>query len=738
MPEVEAPPLVSVVVPVYGVELYVEECLRSILTQTHAALQVIVVDDGSTDGSMAIVGRLAAEDDRIEIHTYPNGGLGRARNRGVAHARGEYLAFVDSDDVLPTGAIAALVGALETTHSDMATGNVERLTGYARRRSPQHQPALSSRVLRTNLAAKPDLVWSTTSCNSLFRRSFWKRASLRFAHDRLYEDMETTAHAYARAASVDVVGSVTYLWRLREDGSSITQQRTDPRNLEDRVLALEASRRWFATAGPDVLRAFDEKVAGMDLLLYAAAAVDSTPGMRTLLRRECRVASERLGGAPGLDSLPVRARVLHALIARKAWTALPVVVDYLREHGKALPLESAGDGEALLVLPSSLDGRRVPHLPDRTRRVHGDEVALDVTLEDVRWDHDVVELTGRARLRHLDPRHVQLELTAVAGDRRRALDSTVTQTSDGALFVARIPSAALIEPRVRAWDVEVRVQAAGATRTGPIVPGGLRGALAVVEARPCSDATVVTPVVTRGAPVRIDVRRPPFWVVEARVAGRVLDLVVEAAGPAQVVTATLTAPAAGAPVPAVVEPAGGDRFRVSATIRTGVWPIGGPRRAYWRVVLVGADGRSSQPAVSSDAVLGSDDDALVPVATRRRWFSVRDDPYRFEVTGLHATAAGLEVDGHGRMAGHDLVLRTPSGAEVSRAVGGSTPLVLPWPALAGPDAVIEVVHPHGSDPVALADAAAAMVPLVSEGLRFEVVRRRADGLAVRSSRPGLS
>ena len=119
---------ISVVVPIFDVEEYLEECLRSLVRQTVDDFEAILVDDGSTDASAAIAERFAATDDRFRLLRQPNGGLSRARNTGIDAAGGDYLAFLDSDDVLPPNAYELLLGTLERTRSDFATGNVHRLT----------------------------------------------------------------------------------------------------------------------------------------------------------------------------------------------------------------------------------------------------------------------------------------------------------------------------------------------------------------------------------------------------------------------------------------------------------------------------------------------------------------------------------------------------------------------------------------------------------------------------------
>src|SRR3954447_12026360 len=121
------PPRISVIVPVYNVEAYLAECLESLAGQTFRDLEVVMVDDGSTDGSAAIAERFAERDPRLRLIRQPNGGLSRARNTGIDAAGGELLAFVDSDDLLPRHAYERLPGALDRTDSDFATGNVPRL-----------------------------------------------------------------------------------------------------------------------------------------------------------------------------------------------------------------------------------------------------------------------------------------------------------------------------------------------------------------------------------------------------------------------------------------------------------------------------------------------------------------------------------------------------------------------------------------------------------------------------------
>ena len=122
-------PRVSVVIPVFNVERYLDECLDSLEAQEVWDFEAILIDDGSTDASGAIAERRAALDRRLRVVHRRNGGLGSARNLGAGLAQGEFLAFLDSDDKLPPCAFSRLLRTLDRTGSDLASGNVHRFDG---------------------------------------------------------------------------------------------------------------------------------------------------------------------------------------------------------------------------------------------------------------------------------------------------------------------------------------------------------------------------------------------------------------------------------------------------------------------------------------------------------------------------------------------------------------------------------------------------------------------------------
>lgn len=119
--------LVSVVVPVYNVKEYLVNCLDSIVSQTYKNIQIILVDDGSSDGSTCICKQYAKEDDRVELIYKENGGLSDARNFGIQRAKGEYITFIDSDDCVSRYYVENLLNLSQKTGCDIAITNFEKI-----------------------------------------------------------------------------------------------------------------------------------------------------------------------------------------------------------------------------------------------------------------------------------------------------------------------------------------------------------------------------------------------------------------------------------------------------------------------------------------------------------------------------------------------------------------------------------------------------------------------------------
>ena len=145
-------PLVSIIVPVYNVKPYLNRCVDSLLGQSYQNMELLLVDDGSTDGSETLCDEYAAQDARVRVLHKKNGGLSDARNAGVDAAKGEYLSFVDGDDWVSPYYIENLYRALEQAGADFRQGR--RSSPWPPRRLPRRAPPRAGRRVRGRSAVQ--------------------------------------------------------------------------------------------------------------------------------------------------------------------------------------------------------------------------------------------------------------------------------------------------------------------------------------------------------------------------------------------------------------------------------------------------------------------------------------------------------------------------------------------------------------------------------------------------------
>ncbi|MFE3111876.1 glycosyltransferase family 2 protein [Kitasatospora indigofera] len=279
-------PRLSVVVPIYNVERYLEECLDSIAAQTFDAFECVMVDDGSTDGSAVIAKTYADADSRFRLVQQKNKGLGAARNTGIRNLGGtEYLAFMDSDDTLPPGAYELMVGTLDETGSDFAAGNALRFRTAEHYQSHAHRRPFRETRLKSHVSEIPSLVTDRTAWNKVYRRSFFDTAGILYPEGILYEDAPVSVPHHFLAGSVDVLSEPIYHWRVRDAGDmSITQMKTDPKGLIDRVRSIELVREWLiAQPEPkfrEYLRSYDRNTLVEELPMFFWSVPDGDRGYR--------------------------------------------------------------------------------------------------------------------------------------------------------------------------------------------------------------------------------------------------------------------------------------------------------------------------------------------------------------------------------------------------------------------------------------------------------------------------
>jgi len=201
----------------------VEELLEALVAQGIADCEILVVDNGSTDETPELVEACARADPRIRLLRSAASSAGAARNEGTAAARGEYLVFADSDDLVPDGAYGAMLESLERSGSDMAIGDHLKFSPTATWSPTERWRAFDEAREAAAPEDVPAVLTGRACWNRMFRRSFWERIGLRFPEIASLEDIEPMTRAFVGATSVDVVQATVYLYRDRTDGASISQ-----------------------------------------------------------------------------------------------------------------------------------------------------------------------------------------------------------------------------------------------------------------------------------------------------------------------------------------------------------------------------------------------------------------------------------------------------------------------------------------------------------------------------------
>ena len=221
-------PLVSIIVPVYNAEIYLGPCLESLRSQTWPDLEIILVNDGSTDGSGQLCAAAARVDGRIRFLDRPNGGVSAARNAALAAAKGDYLQFSDSDDLLTPDATETLVRAAQVTGADLVISHFFRVDGekQAQRGHIKGERLLTRQEFAQEMVKAPANYYYGALWNKLYRRSIVKKQGLRFEEGVSWsEDFLFNLEYLRHVRLVAAVPKPLYYYHKRP-GSLITSQAT--------------------------------------------------------------------------------------------------------------------------------------------------------------------------------------------------------------------------------------------------------------------------------------------------------------------------------------------------------------------------------------------------------------------------------------------------------------------------------------------------------------------------------
>lgn len=319
------PPLISVLVPAYNVERYLGECLDSILSQSERRIEVLVADDGSTDGTGAILDRYAARDARLRVLKLPHAGAYVARNRLLDEAKGEWIYLCDADDKLADGAFERLLAAAEADGLDAVFFGAdvffeseelaERFAHFRNRYSFSHDFSAPRTGADYFAGCVEVREWRALVWLMLVRRETLERNDIRFLEEQAHKDDIFGIEVALRARRVARLGDRLYFRRIRE-GSLMTA----PDPLRDFSSYLQ-NALWTVAAGADeTLSPRTRAALGAMVVAYLRVARENLAAMtdgekeRLAAERPCEAAlSELLSQTRSVEEF----RRLEALLARR-------------------------------------------------------------------------------------------------------------------------------------------------------------------------------------------------------------------------------------------------------------------------------------------------------------------------------------------------------------------------------------------------------------------------------------
>ena len=261
-------PLISVIVPVFNVERYLAPCLDSILFQSYKNLEIIIINDGSTDFSLNIAEKYQEKEDRITVYSYPNEGLAEARNKGLAVATGVYITFVDSDDLLLPMALEVLYKEMVSKDADLVEGKI--IKGKVHKDIPipnkfRFEIFNSEKAIADVLYQKKLL---PSMCGKLFKHSLFD--SLSFEKGIFYEDLNIFYRILERCNKIVWIDFPVYFYRDTE-GSIVNSWK--PHRL-DVLKVTENIENYIHEKYPGIILAAKDRRLSANFNMFALCSIN--------------------------------------------------------------------------------------------------------------------------------------------------------------------------------------------------------------------------------------------------------------------------------------------------------------------------------------------------------------------------------------------------------------------------------------------------------------------------------
>lgn len=310
--------LISIIVPVYGVEAYLGRCVESLLSQTYPHIEIILVDDGSPDSCPALCDAYKARDARVQVIHQENAGLSGARNAGLSIARGDYVAFVDSDDYVAADYIKTLYELMQESEAEISQCRFAYVSGEPLEcvKSRSYKVYRGESLMEQLYGEEEEATYFVVAWNKLYRRELFSK--IRYPEGRIHEDEATTYLLFHQCRKLAFTDRVLYGY-FTQNIKSITASFSEKRM--DWLTAQEERIVFFQETGYDRLlpKAY-KKLCDACITFYFRCTdeVEGAPFLRAELKR--RLGFYQAKGKRWIQRLPLRTRMGYRLFGLSpAW-----------------------------------------------------------------------------------------------------------------------------------------------------------------------------------------------------------------------------------------------------------------------------------------------------------------------------------------------------------------------------------------------------------------------------------
>lgn len=262
--------LVSIIIPVYNVERYLDECIKSVIGQTYKNTEIIAINDGSTDNSLEIIKKYKKIDARIKIISWQNRGQGACRNEGIRIANGKYIMFIDSDDFIDKNTVKTLVHNINKYNSQIVIYNGKAFDDFGEnikfhKYSYFNIPKKFNSNKYNRIDSIKDIIGCIQPCMKIYKRDFILDNNIFFSEGKYGEDVEFWYKCCALSKSIGYIDFDGYYRRYRPNsvmtGGSV-------RNISDRIENFEALREVISLADEKNKNIFEQTLGEYALGLY--------------------------------------------------------------------------------------------------------------------------------------------------------------------------------------------------------------------------------------------------------------------------------------------------------------------------------------------------------------------------------------------------------------------------------------------------------------------------------------